>query len=88
MFSSVNMFLARLRLIFAGAAGSYRTEMSSEKGQNLFTAKNINSITIKIIGEGIRKRNQRQYSEKRKMLNRQKENFFFLNRYIAGLRTA
>ena len=38
--------------------------MSSEKGQNIFTPKNINSITIIIISEGIQKRNQRQYSKR------------------------
>ncbi len=30
-----------------------RAKMSSEKGQNIFTPKNINSITIIIISEGI-----------------------------------
>ena len=39
------------------------TKMSSEKGKSIFRPKNINSITITIISEGIQKRNQIQYSE-------------------------
>ena len=55
MFAGVNMFLARLRLILARAAGEVK--MSSEKGQKHIYAKKLNSITIIIISEGIEKRN-------------------------------
>ena len=34
------------------------------RAKNIFTPKNINSITIIIISEGIQKRNQRQYSKR------------------------
>ena len=53
MFAGVNMFLARLRPIFY---------MSSEEGQK-HTPKNIKSVTIIIISEGVHKRNQRQRSQ-------------------------
>ena len=38
--------------------------MSLSRAKNIFTPKNINSITIIIISEGIQKRNQRQYSKR------------------------
>ena len=38
------------------------------RAKNIFTPKNINSITIIIISEGIHKRNQRQYSKRSRYL--------------------
>ena len=47
MFAGVNMFLARLRLRLKGVL---------RRAKNIFTPKNINSITIIIISEGIHKK--------------------------------
>ena len=46
MFAGINMFWARLRLVF---------KMSLRRAQNIFMPKNINSITINITLEGIEK---------------------------------
>ena len=50
MFAGINMFWARLRLILAA-----RAKMSLRRAQNIFMPKNINSITIIIVLEGIEK---------------------------------
>ena len=50
MFAGINMFWARLRLILAA-----RAKMSLRRAQNIFIPKNINSITIIIVLEGIEK---------------------------------
>ena len=59
MFAGVNMFLARLRLFLRRGL-----KWVLRRAKNIFTPKNINSITIIIISEGIQKRNQRQYSKR------------------------
>ena len=51
-----------IELMFAGVITFLARVLSRAK--NIFTPKNINSITIIIISEGIQKTNQRQYSKR------------------------